>query len=337
MIDSVPNVLNSMAEEFTRRGVRLNSFEKRYAEYWKRRHELESDPQAPGGVGAFLTKSAIQIGMHVARDVPLAGSILAPVDEALVAEQAEKARVYLLKKFNNYTERRLLFTPIEELTSAFIVDLNRIAANQPIAVFFDTYERTAPVLDRWLRHLYEGRYGALTPNLIVAISGQYPLSPNLWGAYLPIIADISLEYFSTTEARELLGTRSITDDRIVNAILTLSGGLPLWLSMLADNSPKDPADIGDPTGDVVEQFLKWEYDPIKRKTAIVAALPRILNNDILHTAVADQARSDDLFLWLCARPFVSKGGGGWVYHDVVRAAMLAFSVFNLLSIGGTTI
>jgi len=89
-VDDVPDAMNSIAHEFAHGGVQLSGFQKRYAEYEKRRHELESDPQAPEGVGAFLTRTAITIGLHAARDVPFAGSILAPVDDKAVAEQLNR-------------------------------------------------------------------------------------------------------------------------------------------------------------------------------------------------------------------------------------------------------
>jgi tetratricopeptide (TPR) repeat protein len=52
---------------------------------------------------------------------------------------------------------------------------------------------------------------------------------------------------------------------------------------------------------------------------MIAALPRVLNQDIL-TAIAPEA--GELFSWLCGLPFVDRQAGSWAYHEVVRAAML---------------
>lgn len=82
----------------------------------------------------------------------------------------------------------------------------------------------------------------------------------------------------------------------------------MWLATLAESRPADAADIGDPAGDAVERFLKWEDDPARRCIAMTAALPRVLNQDMLAAvAPADQAR--ELFGWLCGLPFVTRRAG----------------------------
>jgi tetratricopeptide (TPR) repeat protein len=169
--------------------------------------------------------------------------------------------------------------------------------------------------------LYAGRYGDLPDTLITTISGQKPLNPNLWGDYLPVIADIPLEPFSEAEARQFLASKNITDEATIEVILTLSGRLPLWLATLAEARPQDGADIGDPAGDAVGRFLKWEDDPGRRDIAVAAALPRVLNQDVL-AAIAPADKVPDLFGWLRGLPFVSQRAGSWAYHEVVRAAML---------------
>ena len=95
----------------------------------------------------------------------------------------------------------------------------------------------------------------------------------------------------------------------------------MWLATLAESRPTNAADIGDRAGNAVERFLKWEDDPAKRSIALTAALPRVLNQDMLATIVSsDKAR--ELFGWLCGLPFVTRRSGSWAYHEVVRAAML---------------
>jgi tetratricopeptide (TPR) repeat protein len=320
-VDDATSAMTVMAEEFSRGGVRLGEFEKRAAAYRERRHELEADPQAPEGVAAFLTKTAVTIGLAAARDVPIAGSLLAPVDAAAAADQINRARTYLARKFRDHADIRLLLSPADELTPVFFSDMDRATAGRPVALFIDTYERTGSLLDRWLRRLYDGQYGDLPETLITTISGQKPLNPNLWGDYLPVIADIPLEPFSEAEARQFLASKNIHDESTIQVILTLSGRLPMWLATLAESQPATAADIGDPAGDAVERFLKWEDDPAKRSIAMTAALPRVLNQDML-AAIAPPDKARELFGWLCGLPFVSRRAGSWAYHEVVRAAML---------------
>ena len=320
-IDDVTAAMAIISEESSRQGVRLGEYEKRYATYLERRHELESDPHAPDTVAAFLTKTAVAIGLAAARDVPIAGSVLAPVDAAATADQVDRARRYLARKFSSHSDVRLLLAPIDELTSVLVSEVNRAAADRSIALFFYTYERTGPLLDRWLRSLYAGQYGELPESLITTISGQKPLNPNLWGEYLPVIADVALEPFSDAEARQLLTSRDVRDEGTIQVVLTLSGRLPMWLVTLAEARPASAADIGDPSGDAVERFLKWEDDPVRRTIAITAALPRVLNQDILGVITAPDT-ANEFFSWLRSLPFVTRQAGGWVYHEVVRAAML---------------
>lgn len=124
---------------------------------------------------------------------------------------------------------RLLLSPADELTPLLVAGMNRAAAGRTVALFFDAYERTGTLLDEWLRSLYAGRYGDLPETLVTTISGQKPLNPNLWGDYLPVIADVPLEPFSEAEARQFLASKHITDETTVQVILNLSECLPLWL------------------------------------------------------------------------------------------------------------
>ncbi len=289
-VDDVLSAMSAIVLELGRSGARLEEFDKRAATYLKRRHQLVSDPHAPDGVAAFLTRTAVLIGLHAARGVPIAGGLLAPVDPSAAADQADRARAYLATKFRDHAEARLLLSPAEELTPLFVADLDRAAEGRPIALFIDTYERTGLLLDQWLRDLYAGRHGDLPGTLVTTISGQLPLDPNAWSDYLPVIADVPLEPFSDAEARQFLASKNITDEQMTEVILNLSGRLPLWLATLASSHPADAAGVGDPAGEAVERFLKWENDPARRAIAVSAALPRALNQDVL-TALApgDQA------------------------------------------------
>jgi hypothetical protein len=247
--------------------------------------------------------------------------VLAAVDNASIADQVNRARLYLAAKFKNHADVQLLLSPTDELTPVFVSELNRVSANRAICLFFDTYERTGPLLDRWLRSMYDGQYGDLPESLISTISGQTPLNPNLWSAYLSVTADITLEPFSEVEAHQFLASKNVTDEKIVHIILRLSGLLPISLATLAETLPKDATEIGDPADMAVERFLKWEQDPTRRTMALTAALPRVFNQDILDV-IAPAEEVKELFPWLCGLPFVSRRATSWAYHEVARAAML---------------
>src|SRR6185437_11475310 len=101
--------------------------------------------------------------------------------------------------------------------------------------------------------------------------------------------------------------------------------LPLLVATLATGSPDNPNRIGDPSGTAVERFLKWEEDQSRRQTALDAALPHQLNQDVLAELVGDK-ESESLFNWLKQTPFVEKRAHSWTYHEVVRTQMLHYKL-----------
>jgi tetratricopeptide (TPR) repeat protein len=316
----IPSVMGALASELAEFKVDLDAFGKKYSTYQRRRSELENDPNAPEGTPSFLTTTAIQIGLGAAGLVPIAGALTGQLDSASIAEQADRLRKYISKKYRSH-EIRLLLSPVEELTPAFIEGL-QAAANRPgLALFFDSYEHTASLLGDWLIDLLNGRYGALPANIVITISGQKALDVNSWIQYLDVIADVQLSLFSETEARQLLSHRGVTNSDVVEVILALSRGLPLLVAMLAENRPSDPAYLGDPTGNAIERFLKWEGDPQKRALALSAALARQLNKDVLAVIAGDEDK-DALFEWIRKLPFVTDHAGRCIYHSIVRASMI---------------
>lgn len=207
--DDPTAAMSAIAGQLARAGARLGGFEKRAEAYQRRRHELESDPKAPDDIASFLTKTAVTIGFAAARGIPVAGSLLTPVQPSGVADQVNRARVYVTRRLGNHADVRLVLSPADELTPVFVAELNRVAAGRTIALFVDTYERTGLVLDHWLRRLYGGDYGGLPPTLVTTISGQKQLDRNLWSDYRDIIADIPLAPFSDTDARQFVNSIDI--------------------------------------------------------------------------------------------------------------------------------
>src|SRR6266536_3255796 len=176
--------------------------------------------------------------------------------------------------------------------------------------------------DRLRRYLLDGeRYGDLPDTLTVTIAGQYPLDPNRWAPYHGLLADLPLEPFTELEARELLARHGVTDPRVIEVIVALSGRLPLWVASLAASRPDDPATVGDPSGSAVERFLRWEDDPQRRDVALTVAVARWFNRDLL-AAVLDAETAGRLWEWMRTRPFVSDHPAGYQYHQAVRAPML---------------
>jgi tetratricopeptide (TPR) repeat protein len=320
----VPEAMRAIAVDLARQGIETDGFLTLLDGYQQRRFEAEADPDAPSGLAAFMTQTAVRIGLHAAHAVPGVGGLADSVDANALVAQADQLRVFLGKKFRRHEDVRLLLSPLDMLTPVLVRDLARAGQRRTLALFFDTYEQTGLVLDGWLRSALDGAYGDLPEDMVIAIAGRRPLAVSGWASYLGIIADVPLEPFTTTEARQFLAERGINDDRVVKVILSVSGRLPLLLATLAENQPGDPDLVGDPSGDAVERFLKWELDPARRALAVAAALPRVINEDVLAVLLADGdgLERGRLFAWLRSLPFITDNAGRCQYHDVVRAAMI---------------
>ncbi|MFG2710061.1 tetratricopeptide repeat protein [Streptomyces goshikiensis] len=204
----------------------------------------------------------------------------------------------------------------------FLEELSDVARRHPwVVLFFDTYERTGPMLDTWLRDvLVSERYGELPANVLVTLAGQSRLAARCWEDWHDLVTDWPLEVFTDAEAHQLLAGKGVTDERVVEVILRLSGRLPVLVSTLAESQPGSVEEIGDPSGTAVERFLKWEADPARRAAALACAFPQELDEDVFRAAVEEEAA--ELFGWLRSMPFVTDRSGHCRYHEVVRGAML---------------
>ena len=320
---SLPEALGRFAEQFERQGYKLGHFSDRYRLFRQKKQELETDPEAPQGFSAFVGKTVVKAGVRLGRRVPVGGVAFDFVDEDALSNQAGEWASYLAKKLSNKDDIQLIQEPIEVLTPLFLQGLCKLAEQAPIALFFDTYEQTDEFLDSWLRDVLDGKYGDVPPNIVITIAGRHALVDNHWATYDGVIARFPLEPFTEDEAKQYLHRKGITNPKVVDVILQLSGRLPLLIATLAAGSPDHPAQVGEPSDTAVERFLKWVEDPKQRQIALSAALPRKYNRDIIaQLAGADDAEA--LFNWLKKMPFVKQQRDSWVYHQVVRVQILRY-------------
>ncbi|MEH2406936.1 tetratricopeptide repeat protein [Nostoc sp.] len=318
---SVPEVMSRLAEELERQGHKLTQFTERYKVYRQKRQELETDPEAPQGFSAFVGKTVVKTGVRLARRVPVGGAVFDFVDEDALATQAGEWASYVAKKITNKDEVLLVQEPVEILTPLFLQDIFKIAKETAIILFFDTYERTGEFLDNWLREILEGRHGEVFLNILITIAGQQELDKNHWTPYEGLIVRFPLEAFTEEEAQQYLTRKGITNSRVIEVILRLSGNLPLLVGMLADAHPNDPNQVVEPSSSAVERFLKWIDDPKRQQVALDAAIPWCLNQDVIAKLRGEQ-EADELFTWLKETSFVNERSDGWAYHDVVKTQML---------------
>ncbi|MFD0070959.1 tetratricopeptide repeat protein [Streptomyces sp. NPDC127166] len=328
--DSVSGAVEVIAAVSARSGelgYPLRAVDRLLNTYRQRRHEAESALGTPGGdttdpgAPSPATRVTAQAALTGLGMLPVVGAFAGALDPAQVAEGADRLRTVLSARLRSHDDVQLVLDPVSVLTPVFVAEVGRVAEQVPwVALFLDTYERTAPFLDRWLCDLLAGeRYGALPGNVVVTLAGQRSLDPAYWADWADLVADLPLAPFSESETRTFLSGRGVQSESVVRDVLRLSHGLPVLVSTLAESAAQAGA-VDDPSTTAVERFLKWEGDPVRRAAALAGALPRRLDEDVFR-AVADEP-AVHLFGWLRALPFVDVRGGRAQYHDVVRAPML---------------
>ncbi|MBI0382443.1 AAA family ATPase, partial [Streptomyces albiflaviniger] len=276
-VNSVPEVMAAISAQFAQAGHPLKSFDKLLATYRQRRHEADAAaqqpaaPQPPEGAAGGPQPSAssafaVRAGLVGLGMVPGVGALAGAAEPDRVAQAADRARAKLSARLRSHDDVDLVMSPLDALTPAFLRDVGEVAASVPwVAWFFDTYERTGPLLDLWLRDvMFEGRYGSLPANAVVTLAGQGTLAPRCWADYADLVVDLPLVPFTEAEARQLLTAKGVADEQVIEVVLRLTGGLPVLVSMLAEARPTTPEAVGDPSGTAVERFLKWVSDETHR-------------------------------------------------------------------------
>ncbi|WP_258021539.1 tetratricopeptide repeat protein [Streptomyces anatolicus] len=322
----IPGTVTELAAQFAQQGRTLKHLERALATYRQRSHEAiaavrEPGPDAPSTGSAVAARAGV-VGLGM---VPVVGAFAGVVDADRLARGADRLR----SRFRTQDDARLVLEPERVLTPVLLDELAEAADTAPwLALFFDTYERTAPFLDRWLHDtMTTDRYGVLPSNVVVVTAGQRPLDPARWEGAADFAAELPLRPFTDTEARALLAAKGVTDEPVVAEVLRLSGRLPVLVSTLAESGPAGPDDVGDPSATAVERFLKAEQEPARRAAALACALPRRLDEEVVRTCTGEDGEGGEspaeLYAWLRAMPFVRTDRGGAArYHGVVRAPML---------------
>ncbi|MEV6107702.1 tetratricopeptide repeat protein [Streptomyces sp. NPDC051940] len=319
--------MEQVSTQLARQGLELRDFDRRLDTYRQRRHEAAAVPVADPGPGAPAPSAgsmvASQLSLAGLGLIPGVGAVAGAMDPQQLAVGADRIKTALSARLRSHDDVQLVLSPLRVLTPVFLEGLAEHCRRRPWTVlFFDTYERTGPLLDVWLRDLLlDARYGEVPANVLVVLAGQRQLDAHCWGDWRDLITELPLEVFTEAESRQYLTAKGITDERVVEVVLRLSGRLPVLLSTLAEARPAAAEEVGDPSGTAVERFLKWETDPARRAAALAAALPQELDEDVFGSAVGEDG-AGELFGWLRSMPFVDDRGGRMRYHDVVRTAML---------------
>lgn len=318
----IPTLLGRFAHQLAEQGSNLKHFDELYKIYQQKMHEIENDPEAPPGLATLLAKVAVRSAYIVGDMVPGVRKGLEYIPRESVETHAGEWAAYLAKKLTNKDEVALVRNPVPVLTTLFFEDLNEIAQKGKVLLCFDNFEATRHYIQPWLLRLREYRPSL---NIRIAIAGRDQPGAQ-WDTLRNITMTFALDVFTSQEAETFLDACAITNSRRRKEILEWSGRLPLFMSWLAAPEGVE-SDSEIPIHDIVERFLRWITQPSQREAALLAAIPRQFNLDILQQLLNMQEFTMDataIFDWLQTMPFVQSRSDGWYYHAVVRRMMLHY-------------
>ncbi|WP_182315577.1 tetratricopeptide repeat protein [Streptomyces sp. SCUT-3] len=332
----------AVGTQLAQQGLPLKGFEERLAVYRRLRQEPVAGVFGTGADRAAVTvPGASGVGLPGPRLTPGTGAFVRAADAEQVVAWVDRVKARFGSRLRSYEDVRLVLSPLQVLTPVFLDELAEAVRGRPWTVwFFDAGDRHAgPVPGTWLHDvLVTGRYGRPPANVLAVTAGRSRPDAQRRDDRTGPVVDLPLEVLTETEVRELSAAAGITGERAVEAVLELSGRLPVLVSTLvagcpaapattdrpadpaADGRPSGPARVADPGRATVEQFLAREADPVRHAAVLACALPREWDEDVYRAAVAEEAAP--LFDRLRRLPFVTGRAGRHRYHEVVRTAVL---------------
>lgn len=194
-----------------------------------------------------------------------------------------------------------------------------------VVLFIDTFEKLKP-LDDWLRMDF---LPELPGNVITVITGRHALSTN-WKTdpgWQTIIKNFSLLELTDEESKQLLGRRSIPEEKI-QRIVDYTHGNPLALSIVADmfdqrsDSNFDPLDSPDIMKTLLDQFVQEVPSPAHKAALELCSLVNVTTEKMIEEVLNPQM-APELFNWLTTLTFIEKGPAGIYPHDIARDVIAA--------------
>ncbi len=329
-VDERQTTPTSIMEKFADHLHIKGEFEKALKHYKEALHRRQTEPATMQH--AVLSRVPAFAG---------AAGEMTPVIGPLVREGAKATAELILDKrqiIQGHREAEILEDPLDDLTRAFVEELNRLTDAQQVSLWssrvkkqrvilcFDTFEQLAAEATPWLLNYFLP--SDINSTVVLVIAGRDPIErsiPDETKRWLPYCDNetiywIPLNSFTEDETRAYLVKREITDPDRITTLWQLSQGLPLYLSLLTTNLQGKV----DPTKDVVDNFLRWipEHEQVKRRLALDAALfSRPFHQDELgaFTYLSEPDRPS-LYRWLIAQPFVRSNlqDGRYNYHELAQ-------------------
>ncbi|HEY7484848.1 MAG TPA: ATP-binding protein [Streptosporangiaceae bacterium] len=189
-------------------------------------------------------------------------------------------------------------------------------------LLLDGYERFGSI-DPWVREEF---LPSLDADAIVVLLGRDPPSP-AWRsdpAWRALAAVHCLDALSPSESIDLLARAEVTADFRPH-LAALGRGHPLTLALLADATtasgavPENLADAPDLVAALVAQVIGDAPSDAHAMGLVLCAHAWLTTVDLLRHAVGDLA--PEVWAWLEAQPYITRGADGLYPHDLVREVL----------------
>jgi hypothetical protein len=306
-LTTLTSLIAALASRFAAAGCATPRFDKAYARFVL---TLKAEPPPVESGLTGLMRKAVRSGSGL---LPAFGAAEASLK--LYDSLSEEARKESEALANN--------SWIQKLTAAMVADLKPFVEKQqadyllwrrPVLVF-DTYELLAVIADTWLRVclLKNPAFQALGPVVITAGRHSLLRIDTRWSEHQEAILPLPLRPFDEAQSREYFEALGASPEQIEN-YLPLTGGLPLFISLVADCNSTDAA-VRLLAGRVLE-----EIEPEWRSPFFAAAVPEGFNRDILSRVI--EGDPQPLYERLTRCTFVESQQGLWHFAPLVRTLLV---------------
>ncbi len=186
-------------------------------------------------------------------------------------------------------------------------------------LFFDIGTPSAAETIIWLLHAVLRI--PISNQVVLVVAGREPIEYSM--SHEQSVYSMPLAPFTEDEIRTYLARCGITAKDRVTAIARLSGGLPLYVSMLACNHEG----LLDMTADIVTNMLRWvaRQDHRKQRLILHAALfsRPFTQDDLAAFHSLPESERTSHYRWLINLPFVQHStlDGRHHYHDLAQEVM----------------
>ena len=308
-VTTLTSLIHAVALKFAAGGCTTPRFDKAYGKFVRTK---KPDGPAPESGLVGMLRKAVRSGSGVLPVFGAAEASLKFYDS--ISEDARKEAEALAN--NSW---------IQKLTAALVDDLKPFVERQrrdyllwrrPVLVF-DTYELLAVIADTWLRIclLKNSVFRELGPLVITAGRHSLMRIDTRWSEHQEAILQLPLRPFDVEDAREYLLALGTPAEKI-DDYLPLTGGLPLYISLVAHCNSPDAA-VRLLTGRVLEEVeSEW------RGCFLDAAVADGFNRDILARLLDPEKDVARVYERLTAATFVESQGGLWHFTPLVRRLLL---------------